>query len=138
MVLNSRKEIGNAALSMAIAYFGSNGYVVSVPLNDTQDYDLVVDKDGKLQKVQVKGTNRRGTGNAYTIGLRTISGTTRQAYKTVIDTDVDLLFCLCGDGTMYLIPKEDVANRCEINLSKEKRKYSKKLSQSYERYVVTM
>lgn len=56
MVLNSRKEIGNAALSMAIAYFGSNGYVVSVPLNDTQDYDLVVDKDGKLQKVQVKGT----------------------------------------------------------------------------------
>ena len=128
MVLNSRKEIGNAALSMAIAYFGSNGYVVSVPLNDTQDYDLVVDKDGKLQKVQVKGTNRRGTGNAYTIGLRTISGTTRQAYKTVIDTDVDLLFCLCGDGTMYLIPKEDVANRCEINLSKEKSKYSKKLS----------
>lgn len=116
MVLNSRKEIGNAALSMAIAYFGSNGYVVSVPLNDTQDYDLVVDKDGKLQKVQVKGTNRRGTGNAYTIGLRTISGTTRQAYKTVIDTDVDLLFCLCGDGTMYLIPKEDVANRCEINM----------------------
>lgn len=138
MVLNSRKEIGNAALSMAIAYFGSNGYVVSVPLNDTQDYDLVVDKDGKLQKVQVKGTNRRGTGNAYTIGLRTISGTTRQAYKTVIDTDVDLLFCLCGDGTMYLIPKEDVANRCEINLSKEKSKYSKKLLQSYERYVVTM
>lgn len=138
MVLNSRKEIGNAALSMAIAYFGSNGYVVSVPLNDTQDYDLVVDKDGKLQKVQVKGTNRRGTGNAYTIGLRTISGTTRQAYKTVIDTDVDLLFCLCGDGTMYLIPKEDVANRCEINLSKEKSKYSKKLSHSYERYVVTM
>lgn len=138
MVLNSRKEIGNAALSMAIAYFGSNGYVVSVPLNDTQDYDLVVDKDGKLQKVQVKGTNRRGTGNAYTIGLRTISGTTRQAYKTVIDTDVDLLFCLCGDGTMYLIPKEDVANRCEINLSKEKSKYFKKLSQSYERYVVTM
>lgn len=91
-------------------------------MNDTQDYDLVVDKDGKLQKVQVKGTNRRGTGNAYTI----------------IDTDVDLLFCLCGDGTMYLIPKEDVANRCEINLSKEKSKYSKKLSQSYERYVVTM
>lgn len=138
MVLNSRKEIRNAALSMTIAYFGSNGYVVSVPLNDTQDYDLVVDKDGKLQKVQVKGTNRRGTGNAYTIGLRTISGTTRQVYKTVIDTDVDLLFCLCGDGTMYLIPKEDVANRCEINLSKEKSKDSKKLSQSYERYVVTM
>ena len=40
-----------AGLSIAIAYFGSNGYVVSIPLNDTQDYDLVVEKDNKFYKV---------------------------------------------------------------------------------------
>lgn len=104
MVLNTRKEIGNAALSTAIAYFGSNGYIVSTPLNDTQDYDLVVDNGDRLQKVQVKGTNTKGTKNAYKVGLRTISGTTRKVCKTVNKTDIDLLFCLCGDGSMYLIP----------------------------------
>lgn len=51
MVLNTRKEIGNAALSTAIAYFGSNGYIVSIPLNDTQDYDLVFEV---LQKLCVR------------------------------------------------------------------------------------
>ena len=55
LILDTRKEIGNAALSMAIAYFGSNGYIVSIPLNDTQDYDLIVDKNGCVQRVQVKG-----------------------------------------------------------------------------------
>ena len=48
MVLDTRRNIGNAGLAMAIAYFGSNGYTVSVPLNDTQDYDLVVDMGGSV------------------------------------------------------------------------------------------
>mgnify|MGYP003209652898 CR=1 FL=1 len=54
MVLNTRKEIGNAALSTAIAYFGSNGYIVSIPLNDTQDYDLVVDNGDRGRRTHIK------------------------------------------------------------------------------------
>ena len=48
MTLNTNKEKGRACLSVAIAYFGSNGYTLSIPLNDTQDYDLVVDKDNLI------------------------------------------------------------------------------------------
>lgn len=33
---------------MAIAYFSSNGYVVSIPLNDIQDYDLVIEKEDTI------------------------------------------------------------------------------------------
>lgn len=51
MLFNSNKEKGNAGLSLAIGYYGSNGYTVSLPLNDTQDYDLIIDKDQKLYKV---------------------------------------------------------------------------------------
>ena len=40
----TNKEKGNTGLGMAIAYFVANGYVVSIPLNDTQDYDLVIEK----------------------------------------------------------------------------------------------
>ena len=45
MNFNTNKEKGNSGLGMAIAYFSSNGYTVSIPLNDTQDYDLVIEKD---------------------------------------------------------------------------------------------
>ena len=45
MRLDSNKEKGNTGLGIAIAYYSANGYTVSIPLNDTQDYDLIVDKD---------------------------------------------------------------------------------------------
>ena len=45
---------GNLGLGKAINFFISEGYIVSIPLNDTQPYDIIVDKDGKLYKVSVK------------------------------------------------------------------------------------
>ena len=35
MLLGNNKEKGRAGMSMAIAYFGSNGYTVSILLSDT-------------------------------------------------------------------------------------------------------
>lgn len=64
------KEKGNSGLGMAIAYFSTNGNVVSIPLNDTQDYDLVIEKDGKLDKVQVKATGCKTKNNIYQVSLK--------------------------------------------------------------------
>lgn len=38
MKFSTNKEKGNSGLGIAIAYFSINGYTVSIPLNDTQDY----------------------------------------------------------------------------------------------------
>ena len=56
MIFNTNKEKGNSGLGMAIAYFSTNGYVVSIPLNDTQDYDLIIEKNNVIKTVQVKST----------------------------------------------------------------------------------
>lgn len=136
MKLDTRKNIGNAGLAMAIAYYGSNGYTVSVPLNDTQDYDIVVDMDGKLNKVQVKATTYLDKNGSYQIPLRSISGTTRKPYKTVSETDIDLLFCLCGDGTMFSIPASAIENKNVITLRRERSKYSNP-GCDYSKYIVS-
>lgn len=63
---NTKKQ-GDYGLGSAISYFTSQGYNISIPLTDSQDYDLVVeDTAGFLKKVQVKTcmrTNRQ-------VGLR--------------------------------------------------------------------
>ena len=124
MVFGTNKERGNAGLSMAIAYFGANGYVVSIPLNDTQDYDLVVEKDRKLYKVQVKATGHKGQNGSYVLGLRTCGGREAVVWKTVRDTDIDLLFALDADKNVYLIPKDVINNNCNsITLGKKYAKY---------------
>lgn len=65
MYFNSNKEKGNTGLGIAIAYYTSNGYIVSIPLNDTQDYDLIADKENKITKVQVKSTSCKTKYESY-------------------------------------------------------------------------
>ena len=75
MVFNTNKEKGNSSLGIAIAYYSSNGYIVSIPLNDTQDYDLIVDKNNKLKKVQVKSSACKTRFGNYQIALKSCGGT---------------------------------------------------------------
>ena len=123
MILSTRKDKGRAGLSMAIAYFGSNGYTVSLPLTDTQKYDLVVEKDGKFLSVQCKfgGGYVSNNPDAYECSLRTI-GAKGTYHGSVKESGVDLLFCLTPDGTMYLIPTEDLHNMNTIRLVSHKSK----------------
>ena len=55
MTLESNKSKGRfgLAMAMAIAYFTSEGYTISTPLNDTQWYDLIIERDGNLRQYNV-------------------------------------------------------------------------------------
>ena len=116
MLFDTNKHRGNAGLSYAIAYFGCNGYTVSVPLNDTQDYDLIVDDGSSLKKVQAKATSQVDNKGEYSVSLKSSGGTAGAAYKNVRDTDVDLLFVLCSNLDAYLIPKDVITQRNELKL----------------------
>ena len=75
MIFDTNKEKGNSALGIAIAYFSTNGYIVSIPLNDTQDYDLIVDKNNKVEKIQVKSTGCITKYGKYQVALKSCGGT---------------------------------------------------------------
>lgn len=138
MNFSTNKEKGNAGLSMAIAYFGTHGYIVSLPLNDTQDYDLVVDKDGVIQRVQCKATNEKRENGNYSLPLASCGGTNGHRYKTVVNTDVDLIFALRGDGIMYIIPTDNLRNVSSVALTTEKSKFANKNTFDTSPYIVSM
>ena len=123
MNFNTNKEKGNTSLGVAIAYYSSNGYTVSIPLNDTQDYDLIVDKDDKLKKVQVKSTACKTKYGNYQVALKSWGGTKGKAYKTLIDTKIDELFILTEDFSMYIMPIEEINNKSTLNICGKYNKY---------------
>ena len=127
---------GNIALGKAISYFTEQGYVVNVPLNDSQWYDLVVEKSGIFQTIQVKYVGEQVDSGAYKCNLKTISGTSRKVVYTVKDTQVELLFCYCPNGDMYLIPTCDFSNRNCINLSRQRAPSAPKQSLDTSKYVL--
>ena len=123
----TNKEKGNSGLGMAIAYFTTSGYIVSIPLNDTQDYDLIVDDNNKLKKIQVKSTGCKTKYDNYQVALKSCGGTKGKDYKTVIETKVDEVFIFTKDIDFYIIPIEDIKNKSTITLYKK-----------YDRYKVTL
>ena len=119
MIFETNKDKGRAGMALGIAYFGANGYTVNVPLNDTQWYDFVIEKDGIFQTVQCKAT---GTSNNV-IELKSCGGTKGSSYDFVLEHNLDFLFCLDKDQNMFVIPVQDMKEygmKKQITLRTEK------------------
>jgi len=115
---NSKKQ-GDVGLGSAIAWFTSQGYTVCIPLTDSQDYDLVVEIDDMMLRVQVKTTTQKNVAGSYVVGLRTLGG--NQSFHTIKKFDkekVDYIFVLTEDGSRYFIPSNDVEVKSQLTLSK--------------------
>ena len=123
MKFRTNKEKGNFGLGMAMAYYTSKGYTVSIPLNDTQDYDLIVDKDNILKKVQVKSTSCKTKYGNYQVALKSCGGTKGITYKTIIETNVDELFILLENMKMYILPIKEITNKSTLNICSKYEKY---------------
>lgn len=108
---NTKKQ-SDAGVGLAIAYFTMLGLTVSIPLTDSQDYDLVVEIDGVLKKVQVKTTNMQESSGSYAVSLRILGGNAKANFVSKHNSEMvyDLLFVVTGDGSKYLIPRETLAH----------------------------
>lgn len=79
-VINSKKQ-GDVGMCYAIAYYSRLGWTVSIPITDSQDYDLLVENtDNNILKVQVQvKTSRYLTeGGTYQVSLKTCGGNNKE------------------------------------------------------------
>jgi len=110
MFKNTKKQ-GDWGLGEAIAYFTKNEYTVSVPLTDSQDYDLIVEKDNKLQRVQIKTNTYKNKKGSFAVSLTTKGG--NRSYSTIKKfnkENVELVFIVTSENKKYLIPTDYVLN----------------------------
>lgn len=115
-IVNSKKQ-GDTGMGFAIAYFCKLGWTVSIPITDSQDYDLVVDNGERLLKVQVKTSKYKTKHGIYQVSLKTCGGNRScQKIKNFDKNSSDLLFVLLENGNVYLIPREEIKTNTTINL----------------------
>ena len=120
---NTKKQ-GDVGLGSAIAWFSANNYVVSIPLTDSQDYDLIVDKDETIYRVQVKTASYKERKN-YKVQL-SVKGGNRSGIGKVKPFDknkVELLFVLTEVGIKYLIPSRDIDSKNSLTLTSKRDVY---------------
>jgi hypothetical protein len=100
-----RKQ-GNAGELSAICWLTEAGALVSKPLFEASDYDLVADFfDGPPKRVQVK-TSTCWRNKRYEVTLATRGGNRSwNGVVKLLDTArCDALFVHCGDGRRWYIP----------------------------------
>lgn len=95
---------GCIGLAYAIAYYTKCGYAVSIPLIDDQPYDLLIEIEGVVSKIQVKTTSIFVSGS-FQVQLKSSRGNkTENIIKKFDTTKVDRLFALTSNGKCYDIP----------------------------------
>jgi hypothetical protein len=115
---------GNAGIGAAIAYFSKLGNIVSIPLTDSQEYDLIADDHIRLNRIQVKTTWSITKYGIYKCALRTCGGN-KSGYtcKKFNNKNCEFLFILCGNNDEYVIPSCDITTTSFICLGEKYLKY---------------
>ena len=118
------KHFGNIGLGAAINYFLSKGIIISLPINDSQSYDLVAHLENGLQRIEVKTSNQLMPSKNYLIDLRTTGGnSSRNTIKNFDKTSCDYVFAHTSGGDSYLIPSTNINNVTAITLYSKYEKY---------------
>lgn len=120
---NSKKQ-GDVGVGSAISYFTSKGWVVLIPLSDSQDYDLAFDSGKGVKTVQIKTSRFKRRKDFYEVNLRVCGGNkSRQTIKNFNPNKVDYVYILLEDGNRYLIPSKDIEAKTSITIYEKYEKY---------------
>ena len=122
MFKNSKKQ-GDAGLGQAIAYFTMKGYDVALPLTDSADWDLIVEIDGELKRVQVKTSSQIEESGIMKFNANVNGGNMsfNKAPKLIPDQKWDLLFLHhLVTGKQALIPKDALTTKGQVNIGAKK------------------
>ena len=96
-------------MGRCIAYYTELGYTVCLPMNDCQEYDLVVEYPNGLKKVQVKTTKQKNPQGNYVVSLRT-SGLNQKGYKSKVASNYDVLWALDEMGNVSIWERTELEN----------------------------
>ena len=120
----TNKDQGNIGLSKAIYELQVLKFRISIPFTENQNYDLIVDKDSILYRVQIKTTRQKNKYGIFQVNLRTLGG--NQSFHTIKKRkagDYDLLYALTDDNVSYLIPDKTIKAENALSLHKGMSQY---------------
>ena len=100
-------DVGHRSEAAILAELVKRGYRILLPFGVNQRYDLVLDCDGRLLKVQVKtGRLRDGVIRFSAVSTQSNTNGTRRRHYT---GEVDLFIVYCPDNKrVYVIPAREV------------------------------
>jgi hypothetical protein len=134
MNLKEKGEIGQLVVAGALAKLGLH---IALPTSDNLPYDLIVDSEGELFKVQVKTSGHRPNEGSTSFDLSSNNWYSK-TIKKYSKKDCDVVACYDAiDGAIYLLQPKQFEDRKTFTIRKEPPKNGQKLGLNlHEDYVL--
>lgn len=116
-------RLRDAAAPLAASWFMMHGCTVSFPVEQAV-YDLLVQSNESVLRVQVKTTTGSGATGQVTVSRRPYSARNLGPRMPYDPRVIDYFFIVDGDHNMYLIPSRVIAGRVALML------------RTYKKYIV--
>ena len=101
-------------------YFTNLGYNVSIPLGEDCRYDMIVDFDGILQRIQVKTCHLKENGSGIEFSTRSIRSNTQENKQRLYSkTEIDY-FATYYNNKCYLVKVEDCSTSKTLSFENKK------------------
>lgn len=121
--ITSTKQ-GDIGEARAIYEYTKLGYTVARTLFDSAKYDLIIDKNGILEKVQVKTTKYLHSSGVYETALKTSGGNrSSSTIRNRQEKDYDTLFVLAENGNCWSIPTTEFKAVTNLRMSSKFNKF---------------
>lgn len=111
------KQKGNLGEAKCLAKMVELGVPVSLPFGDNERYDLIIDHNGKLERIQVKYSSYQESEGSIIFKVSSSTNHTTNKHLTTYENDVDafLLYNALTDE-VYYVPIEVIGNKKTITL----------------------
>ena len=111
------KQKGNVGEAKCLAKMIELGVPVSLPFGDNERYDMIIEHNGRLEKIQVKYSSVQESEGSTCFKLCSSTNHTTNKHYSTYENDIDafLLYNALTDEVYYL-PMEVVGNKKTLTL----------------------
>jgi hypothetical protein len=122
--MNTREQ-GDIGVAQAIYWYTLNGFKVSIPNTESTRYDLIIEKDGKFQRVQCKTTFAKSSYGIPILALRTLGGNRSWGgtVKKINSAEVDIVWASVDGTSAYVFPAELIEGMSSLHLGEKYKDY---------------
>ena len=130
--MENTKKLGNLTELQCMTYLYGLGYSISIPFGNADKYDLILDIDGKLYKIQVKHSSEYIDSNGEVEYIKfkctwqshNTTGYSRNKYQ---ENEVDF-FATFYNGQCYLVPVSECSIEKRLRIKPPKNNQQKGIS----------
>ena len=116
-VLAYSKQKGNIGEAKCLAKMVELGVPVCLPFGDNERYDMVIERNGKLEKIQIKYSSQKASDGSVIFKTSSSTNHTTNKHYSTYENDIDAFLLYNGvTDDVYYLPISIVGSQKTITL----------------------